>query len=333
MKLGHAVIGFCSLLSVQVVSARERQIPQPYKVVHGWPQLPQGRILGQATGVDVDSHGNVFVFHRAGRTWAGPSAPDDPSLEPIEPATVEVFDGRSGRHLRSWGANRFLLPHGLTIDGHDNLWLTDVGLHQVFKFSPDGKLLLTIGVARVAGADRSHFNMPTDVAVLSDGSFYVSDGYRNTRVIKFSARGEFLFEWGRKGAGPGEFDLPHAVDVDTTGRVYVADRSNGRIQIFDKNGKFLAQWRRAELGRPFSISISGKRAIVVDGGDTPGSINDHSGASEVSLDGRVMTRFGGFGLADGQFRVAHDVAVSADGLVFVVDAFGQRIQKFTRRSR
>jgi peptidylamidoglycolate lyase len=237
------------------------------------------------------------------------------------------------------------MPHGLTIDSENNVWLTDVALHQVFKFSPDGKRLLVLGEARVPGADQTHFNMPTDVAVLPDGSFYVSDGYGNSRVVKFSATGKFQFEWGRRGTGPGEFDLPHSVDTDTNGRVYVSDRSNARVQVFDRSGKYLAQWRSAELGRPFSVAIAGNRAVVVDGGDqslcsvAPSVATeaecglDRSGAAEVDLNGKVLSRFGRFGNYDGQFRVAHDVAVARDGSIFVVDVGGQRVQRFVRRTR
>ena len=309
-------------------SVSQHDLPRPYQVVHGWPQLPEGRILGQATGVDLDPRGNVFVFHRAGRMWS-----EDPALPLISEPTIEVFEGASGRHLRSWGANLFLMPHGLTIDRQGNVWVTDVLLHQVFKFSPGGELLLTLGEARVPGTDRTRFNLPTDVAVLPDGSFYVSDGYGNARVMKFSATGEYQFEWGRKGTGPGEFDLPHAIDVDQRGRVYVADRSNARVQVFDRAGNFLAQWRGTEIGRPYSIAVSGDRAIIVDGGDQPEQGPDRSGAAEVDLDGRVLARFGRFGNQDGQFRLAHDVAVAADGSIFVVDAWGQRVQRFMQRGR
>jgi peptidylamidoglycolate lyase len=329
----------CAIIGASAGSAEQRKLREVYEVVHGWPRMPEGRILGQATGVDVDSRDQVHVFHRSTRTWS-----DDPALPLIAGTTVEVFDA-NGRHLRTWGANKFVMPHGLTIDRKDNVWLTDVGLHQVFKFSPDGKLLLVLGEARVAGADQTHFNKPTDVAVLPDGSFYVADGYGNTRVIKFSANGEFQYEWGRRGAGAGEFDLPHAIDTDAIGRVYVADRSNSRVQVFDDRGKFLSEWRSAELGRPFSIAISGNRAAVVDGGDqSTCSValsvatesqcggRDRSSASEVDLTGRVLARFGRFGNYDGQFRVAHDVAFTRDGSILVVDVGGQRLQRFVRRA-
>lgn len=302
--------------------------PATYTVVHGWPQLPEGRILGQATGVDVDSTGNVFVFHRAGREWS-----EDPAIPLIAEPTVEVFEGQSGRHVRSWGANLFVMPHGLTIDGEDNVWVTDVLLHQIFKFNSRGELLLTLGEARVPGDDPAHFNLPTDVAVLPDGSFYVSDGYGNARVVKFSASGEYQFEWGSHGVDPGEFDLPHAIDIDAEGRVYVADRSNARIQVFDPRGAFKAQWRSPEMGRPYSIAVAGNHAIVVDGGEQPEQGPDRSGAVEVDLDGRTLTRFGRFGNYDGQFRLAHDVAIAPDGSVFVADAWGQRVQKFEPRTR
>ena len=323
-----AISVLCLLLAGCVGPASQHGPPPPYQVVHGWPQLPEGRILGQATGVALDPRGNVFVFHRAGRMWS-----EDPALPVISEPTIEVFEGASGRHLRSWGANLFVMPHGLTIDRQGNVWVTDVLLHQVFKFSPRGELLLTLGEARVPGTDRMHFNLPTDVAVLSDGSFYVSDGYANARVVKFSPTGEYQFEWGRKGTGPGEFDLPHAIDVDDAGRVYVADRANARVQVFDRRGNFLAQWRGAEIGRPYSIAVSGDRAIIIDGGDQPEQGPDRAGAAEVDLDGRVLARFGRFGNQDGQFRLAHDVAVAADGSIFVVDAWGQRVQKFARQRR
>jgi hypothetical protein len=142
-----------------------------YHVVHGWPVLPEGEVLGSVAGVGVDSHGSVFVFHRAGRAW--PKS-DVLELTPIPRPTVDVFNGQSGTLLRCWGANRFAMPHGLTIDGHDNVWLTDVALQQVCKVSPEGKLLLTLGERGVAGDDEGHFNRPTAVAVAGDGSFYVS---------------------------------------------------------------------------------------------------------------------------------------------------------------
>ena len=132
MAIHPAAVGvLCVVLAASAGSAQRRELRGPYEVVHGWPQMPEGRILGQATGVDVDSSGNVYVFHRSGRPWT-----NEPALPFISGPTVEVFEVASGRHLRSWGANLFVMPHGLTIDRQDNVWLTDVGLHQVFNLVP-----------------------------------------------------------------------------------------------------------------------------------------------------------------------------------------------------
>jgi len=294
------------------------------EVVHGWPTLPPGEILGQTTSVGVDSKGAVFVFHRGDRTWVEPFP-----AEPIAVATIWVFDGKSGRFLRSWGAGKFIMPHGLTIDHEDNVWLTDVALQQVFKFAPDGRLLLSLGERGVPGADSAHFNYPTKVAVRPDGGFYVSDGYHNTRVVRFDAKGRFVSQWGAPGSGAGELNLPHGIALDRAGRVYVADRGNSRVQVFDSSGKFLADWHGPLVGRPYGVAVGPDGTIfTVDGGDQPKSPPDRGGATHLTQDGKVLERFGEFGNYDGQFRLAHDVAVGADGAVYIVDTWGQRVQKF-----
>ena len=329
MRRVHSLLGAIIpiLYATVAASAGPSSTPTHYRVVHGWPQLPAGEILGQATGVGVDSKQDVWVFHRAGREWSDPM-PE----QAIDRPTIVQFDGRTGKRLRSWGANSFVMPHGLTIDGADNVWVTDVGTHQVFKYSPTGRLLMTLGERRVSGSDRTHFNLPTDVAVLRDGSFYVSDGYQNTRVVKFSSDGKYQFEWGKKGGGPGEFDLPHGIALDAAGRVYVADRSNARVQIFTPTGEYVSEWKGPAFGRPYSVAIAAmNRAVVVDGGDQPESGADRSGAVFVNLEGRPLNRFGRFGNQDGQFRLAHDVAVDRAGKIYVVDVRGQRVQKFIRR--
>lgn len=295
-----------------------------YQVVHGWPVLPDGQMLGQVTGVAIDSHENVFVFHRAGREWSEPF----PS-EPIQYPTIMLFDGRTGALLASWGEKMFIMPHGLTVDQRDNVWVTDVGLHQIMKFSHEGKLLLTIGERGVAGSDSSHFNRPTDVAVLPNGSFYISDGYLNTRVVKFSPEGRYLFEWGKKGQSPGEFDLPHGIAVDSGGNVYVADRSNARIQVFDTNGKSIAEWKGLQLGRPYAVRVGPDGLVYcVDGGDQPETPPDRSRFIILSKTGKVLGTFGRYGNYDGQFVLAHDIAVDQNRIVYVGDAGGRRVQKF-----
>lgn len=223
---------FALLLCCLLASAAFAQAG--HEVVPHWPRLPEGHVLGLCAGVGVDAQNRVFVFHRSGRKWSNPFP-----QEPIDKPTVSVFDGATGRLLSSWGAGRFIMPHGLTVAHDGTLWLTDVGLHQVFHCSPEGQVLRTLGEAAVPGADHAHFNLPTDVALLRDGSFYVSDGYKNTRVMKFSAAGRFEFEWGTKGREPGQFHLPHGIALDAQGRVIVCDRENERLQIFDARGTFL----------------------------------------------------------------------------------------------
>jgi peptidylamidoglycolate lyase len=297
------------------------------RALHGWPVLPEGTILGQVSGLGVDSHGDVFVFHRGRRPWT-----DDPSKAgPTPEATVVVFDGRTGKLLAAWGQGMFLLPHGLFVDRQDNVWVTDVGRHQVMEFSHDGKLLHEWGERGVPGDDPSHFDKPTDVAVSADGSFYVSDGYGNSRVVKFSAEGKFLFRWGRKGTASGEFDLPHGIALDSEGRVYVADRQNDRIQIFTAEGKFLAEWKSAAMGRPYGVRIGRDgRVYVADGGEQPEGPPDRSKVVVLDSTGRVLESFGRWGNYDGQFMIAHDIAVAPDGSVYVGDIEGRRVQKLER---
>ena len=297
-----------------------------YEVVRDWPALPEGYVLGQCVGVGVDSHNDVLVFHRNGREWSTPF-PDDPIPDP----TVSVIDGRTGKLLASWGASQFIIPHGLTLDREDNVWLTDVGRQQVFKFTHDGRLLLTLGERGKPGTDHAHFNLPTDIAVLPDGSFYVSDGYKNTRGVKFDAAGHYEFEWGGKGSEPGEFNLPHGVAVDALGRVYVCDRSNARLQVFDARGEFRAEWKGAAIGRPYGVSIAADgHVFIIDGGDQSANQPGRSKAVEFDAEGNVLESFGSFGKAPGQFRLGHDIAVAKDGAVYVAETTGRRVQKFVR---
>jgi len=302
-----------------LVSAEAR-----HTVVEGWPDLPADHVLGLCAGVGVDSHNHVFVFHRRERVWSTPFP-----TEPIAGTTVTEIDAESGKLIASWGAGKFIMPHGLTIDREDNVWLTDVGLHQVFKFTHDGKLLLTLGERAKPGSDQSHFNLPTDVAVLADGSFYVSDGYKNTRVVKFSAEGRYDFEWGGKGDGPGQFNLPHGIAVDSQGRVIVCDRSNSRLQVFDLRGRFLTQWKGPHLGRPYGVAAGPDgHVFAVDGGDPTAVPEERGKVVELDAEGRVLETFGSPGRRPGQFQTGHDIAVGPDGAVYVAEGAGKRVQKF-----
>ncbi len=192
-----------------------------YRVDASFPQQTDGLVWQATSAVAIDSRGNIYVFHRA----------KEPILK---------FD-RSGKLLRAFGEGLFVSPHGMRIDDQDNLWVTDNANHTVVKLNTDGRVLLSLGVRDKAGDDTEHFDKPTDVAFAANGDFYVSDGYGNSRVVKFNREGKFLSTWGKKGTGPGEFNLPHAVQVDRLGHVYVADRENNRIQVFNDEGRYLRQ--------------------------------------------------------------------------------------------
>src|SRR5262245_53295912 len=184
-----------------------------YRPVAGWPTLPASLKLGPVSAVATDSAGRVYVLQRA------------------EPPVL-VFD-RDGTFLRSWGAGLLTTPHGLRTDRDDHVWVTDIGRHIVLKFDAAGKPLMMLGRKDQPGDGPDRFNKPTDVAIGPAGEVYVADGYGNSRVVKFSKEGQFLKEWGRKGSGAGEFNLPHAIRTDGKGRVYVGDRENKRVQVFD----------------------------------------------------------------------------------------------------
>jgi peptidylamidoglycolate lyase len=317
-------LGLGALCHAAAVTARE-----PYGVVHGWPQLPPDFVLGQVSGVAVDSHDHVFVFHRAENSWAADKT------HPIASPAILCFDGASGKLLASWGQNQFVAPHGLRVDHRDHVWVTDTALHQVFEFSHDGQLLLQLGTARTPGLDAAHFDKPTDVGFAPDGNILISDGYGNSRIVRFSADGQFLSDWGHKGNGPGEFDTPHSVVVDSRGLVYVADRGNSRIQVFDSEGHFQKSWSSAELGRPWGLALgSNNRLYVVDGGDARADqpSQGHEQILALDLSGKILMKWSRFGNYDGQIYWGHDIAVGKDRAVYVGDVFhGMRVQKFIPR--
>ena len=292
-----------------------------YHEVKDWPKLPAGVEFGEVPGVAVDSHGHVFVFHRPGRGFE----PEATELL-AKPAVLE-FDADSGALLASWGAGMFLVPHGITLDGDNNVWLTDVGMQQVFKFSHDGKLLLTLGQARVGGWDATHFNQPTDIAIRNDGSFYVSDGYVNSRVALFDRRGAQLGEWGWKGNGEGAFSNPHGLAFGPGGDIFVADRENSRVQIFDRDGVFKREWLGAKAtGRVFAVATDAGGAIYV--GVRKADYDPPSnGVLKLDRNWQVTARIGFGAAGDPVFNAVHDLAVGRDGSIYVAETRTKRVVK------
>jgi peptidylamidoglycolate lyase len=289
-----------------------------YRAVADWPQLPAGFLLGEVAGVDVDSHGHLFVFQRAARGW------DTGATTPIAEATVLQLDAVSGRLLASWGAGLFRLPHGLTVDRQDNIWLTDAGLHQVFQLTHDGVALKTVGEAGVARWDDSHFNRPTDVTVRADGGFYVSDGYENQRVVELDARGAFVREWGRAGSGNGEFALPHGI-TSRAELLYVADRENGRVEVFDSSGAFRRSWTPAFSARVFAVDVADDGNVYVALREDLVRIG---GIVRLANDGRITHALGAVPGGTGEFLAVHDFAVASDGAVYIAENVAGGLRKY-----
>jgi peptidylamidoglycolate lyase len=299
--------------------------PERYAEVKDWPRLPSTVQLGECAGVAVDANGHVLVFHRPGRGF------DTAATEKLTDPTVLEIDPASGALLNSWGANTFLVPHGITIDGGGNVFLTDVGLQQVFKFSHDGRQLLALGEPRVGAWDATHFNQPTDIAIRPDGTFYVSDGYVNSRVAIFDSRGKELREWGKKGAGPGEFSNPHGLTfVPGSTDVLVADRENSRLQLFDKDGAFRRQWHGAAdaetTGRVFAVAAdeAGHYYVGIRRADYD---TQHTGVLKLDRQWNIVAAIGFGHAGDPVFNAVHDLAVGKDGSIYVAETRTKRVVK------
>ena len=233
-------------------------------------------------------------------------------------------------HLVSEDYYKDELNYQQEIDKENNIWVTDVGLHQIFKFNSDGTLLLTLGKAQVPGNDKEHFSLPTDVAVSADGSFYVSDGYGNSRVVKFSKDGTYLFEWGKFGNKQGEFNIPHGIDLDKNGNVYVADRENNRIQKFDAQGNFITLWQNQTTDQLYSVTIDNQNNHLfgIDYFIVNDTIFKGSDIFRLDLDTNLQMQFGRTGFYNGPISRYHDIAVDDEGTIYVGDILGNKIQKF-----
>lgn len=288
------------VMCILIQTAQTNDIPVlKYPLVPNWPKLPQGWNFGPMTGVGVDSKNKVYVYHRG-------------------PNKVMCFDA-SGKYLRSWGDGILTAPHGLTVDRQDNVWVTDIGSHTVVQFSPLGRVRMVLGRKDTAGEDKDTFNQPTHVAFGPSGEIYITDGYGNSRVVKYSSKGQYLLAWGKKGKSPGEFNAPHSIAVDHQGKVYVGDRENHRIQIFDENGKFLDQW--THLGSPWGLYLTSDQQLFMCDGYK-------NRVLKLDLKGRVLGVLGQPGKMPGQFSFPHHLAVGKNGELYVAEVLNWRVQKF-----
>lgn len=273
-----------------------------YEVVDGWDSLPEEWVYSQVAGVSVDSKDRVYVLNRG----------EHP---------VIVYD-MDGSFVGSWGEGMFQNAHGAYIDEEDHIYCVDRNRHVLWKFTSEGELLMTIGEVDEATPHGEPFNLPTDVALAPGGDLYVSDGYGNNRVHRFSSDGEHVLSWGEPGKGPGQFNLPHGIWV-REGRVYVADRQNHRIQIFTLDGEYIEEW--GSFRQPCNLSIDEAGIVYIP--ELQGRV------SILSLEGEVLARIGDErSKKSGLFYAPHCTWTDSEGSLYVGEVLeGQRIQKFIRR--
>ena len=304
-----------------------------------WPKKPDGVAWGPMPGIAVDSHDCVYLFTRK------------------QPA-VQVFR-TDGTLVRSWSPTIDRGAHGIRVDRQGNVWLTDFLRHVIEKYSPEGTLLLTLGEPGRRGSDSRHFDGPTDMAILSGGDVFISDGYGNRRIIQFDKQGSFVKQWGGDGDAPGQFALPHAIVADSQERLYVADRNNGRIQVFDTAGRLLANWD--DLLMPWGLWMTAGDELWVCGssrvrksdvgstGKASGSTSQAKSEShgvpwqvapppdqwllKLSREGKVLLRAPLAKAAStpgkpGEVDWVHAVAIDSQGAVYLGDIEGKRAQKY-----
>ncbi len=337
-----ALLSTCVLLASPLWSQpaeTSNGLPNPYRAVHGWVDLPDGRTWGSTAGIDIDPDGvHIWAIDRCGaNNCAGSDL--DPVLK-IDP---------DGNVVASIGGGLFNFPHGIHVDSAGNVWITDgrgpdfgddpnlegKG-HVVVKLSPEGEVLMTLGTPGVAGNDDYHFDQPCDVVTSANGDIFVADGHAGqnrlappdttARIVKYSADGTFIKAWGQLGSAPGEFRTPHAVAIDPQGRLVVGDRGNDRLQMFDLDGNFIAQW--TQFSRPSGLHFGPDGLIYVADSESNRPANTHWGW-EIGIrvgnleDGSVTALIGGSN--------PEGVAVDAAGNVYgAVVSFGGNMVKHVR---
>ena len=307
-------------------------LPNPYRSIEGWAKMPPGRSWGSSYGVDIDRDGkSVWVFERCGANSCAHS-----NLDPIL-----KFDA-TGTLVKAFGGGMFVFPHGIYVDGEDNVWVTD-GLgeggkgHQVFKFSPDGKLMLTLGKAGVPGNGTDTFNKPSDVLVAPNGDIFVADGHgpgSNARIVKFTAQGKFIKAWGKEGTQPAEFDVPHCLAMDSRSRLFVCDRNNNRIQIFDQDGNFLEAL--TQYSRPSGIWIDKDDNIYVADSESESVSKNHDGWKRGIRIGSLRDGSVKYFIPDPVEKAtstsaAEGVAVDAAGNIYGAEVGPKRLMRYERR--
>jgi hypothetical protein len=372
--LAVAIAAFSAFSSERAYAQSEaptNDAPNPYRTVEGWAQLPDGRKWGSTSAVDIDRDGtSVWVAERCGRN----SCLDRTTGEMLDVPTILKFDA-SGKLVKSFGAGMLIFPHGIYVDKDDNVWVTDgqdnaplparggagaggsgaggpggrsatptgpigprpgaTNGNQVFKFSPDGKLLMTLGKPGGA-AEPDYFYQPNDVIVAPNGDIFVSEGHGagNNRILKFTKDGKLIKTWGKLGTGPGEFDQPHALAFDSKGRLFVGDRNNNRVQIFDQDGKFLGEMR--QFSRPSGIFIDKDDNLYVADSESMSVSRNHDGWKRGirmgSLrDGKVIAFIPDPVETTKGTSAAEGVAVDAKGNIYGAEVGPMALKKYVKQ--
>ena len=314
-----------------------------YEVVANWPTPLAGHdgwVSGPITGVFAESPDRVFVLQRgelqlpqdfrgANRIFGATGRTASSAVSQARREHFVLVVDRSGTITETWDQWDSLWegspgPHKIKINPYDpekHVWIIVDGLHQIFKFTNDGKkLVMTLGERLVPGNDETHFARPADIDWLPDGTFFVADGYINRRVVKFDKDGKFLMAWGKQGAGPGEFGgTVHAVAIDNQRRLYVADRGNGRIHVFDENGKVLDQW--PNIREPWHLHVSTDQQLWVSGGETAKML-------KYDRTGKLLYSFGTYGQFPGGMWGVHQFSVDQEGNLYLAEAYNGRVEKF-----
>ena len=310
--------------------------PNPYETVAGWAQLPDGRVWGATSAVYPAPDGkNIWIAERCGANLCVNS-----DLDP-----VMLFDP-SGKVIKSFGAGMIAWPHGIFVEPNGNVWIADaVGYapvpegwgHVVYKFSPDGDLLMTLGKKGVAGAGKDTFTKPSDVLVAPNGDIFVADGHDasgNNRIVKFSSDGTYIKEWGSVGSENGEFRDPHALAMDSQGRLFVGDRGNSRIQIFDQDGNHIATW--TQFGRPSGLFID--KNDVLYSADSESNASRNTGWKRGIRIGSAKDGFVAAFIPDREpdqdnsgTSAAEGIAVDAAGNIYGAEVGPRAIKKYVRK--
>ena len=301
-------------------------------------KLPAGRSWGSVSAIHYAGNDTLWIAERCGGNRGPGSCEDQVDVDPI------LLVDTQGKLLKSFGAGLFVWPHGIYVDAEQNLWVTDAAVsadgtkgNQVHKFSPDGERLMSLGIAGVRGSGHYDFNAPNDVLVAPNGDIFVADGHNastDNRIVKFNSEGEYLMEWGSVGAEAGEFRVPHALAMDSQGRLFIADRANSRLQIFDQQGNHLQTW--TQFGRPSDLYIDDNDILYSADSESGTGPNRNPGWKRGFYIGSARDGFVTSFVVDpnqnptGTTSHAEGLTVDDDGNLYAAEVAEQNVRKFTR---